>query len=105
MRPSKASQQNRDFCGNQKDYSQVSLNTPVYHETRKAWRSIWIGTEFHRELRALEYPRAQSLFNLYMPCLRRDEPILEAGCGPGHIVYYLRERTYNAIGLDYAPEA
>ncbi len=81
--------------------------TPVYEKTRQAWRSIWIGTEFERELRSLDYPRAQQLFSLYMPYLPQDKPILEAGCGPGHIVYYLREPKYkyNVIGFDYAPEA
>ncbi|MHB8626707.1 MAG: class I SAM-dependent methyltransferase [Aggregatilineales bacterium] len=83
----------------------MSLNTPAYQSTRQAWRTIWIGTEFDRELTSLDYARAQALFALYLPYLRRNEPILEAGCGPGHIVYYLRERDYDAIGLDYAPEA
>ncbi len=82
-----------------------SLNTPAYQQTRQAWRTIWIGTEFDRELKSLDYARSQALFNLYLPYLRKDEPLLEAGCGPGHIVYYLRERDYDAIGLDYAPEA
>ena len=83
----------------------MTLNTPVYEQTRKAWRDIWIGTDFDRELRSLAYPRAQKVISLYLKYLRKDEPLLEAGCGPGHIVYYLREQGYQAIGLDYAPEA
>lgn len=101
----KVSPQNRELRRIQKDHSEVSLNTPAYQQTRQAWRNIWIGTEFDRELKALDYARAQALFNLYLPYLRTGIPILEAGCGPGHIVYYLRERNYDVSGLDYAPEA
>lgn len=77
----------------------------VYERTRQAWRDIWSGTAFERELATLSYPRAQQLLNLYLPYLDQSAPILEAGCGPGHIVHYLRGRGYNAIGIDYAPEA
>jgi len=83
----------------------MTLDTPVYQQTRQAWRDIWIGTEFDRELRSLDYPRSREVLDTYMPYLPRDKPILEAGCGPGHVVYYLREHGYPAIGLDYAPEA
>ncbi len=83
----------------------MTLNTPTYAKTRQAWRDIWIGTEFDRELRSLEYPRSRELLDSYMPYLDKSAPTLEAGCGPGHIVYYLRERGYPTIGLDYAPEA
>src|SRR5207253_2014081 len=31
-------------------------------------------------------------------------PILEAGCGLAQVVYYLRQRNYPVVGLDYAPE-
>lgn len=81
-----------------------SLQTPTYQNTRQAWRDIWVGTEFDRELATLDYPRAQETLNAYLPLLPKDSPILEAGCGPAHIVYYLRNRGYNVIGLDYAPE-
>ncbi|MCC7206213.1 MAG: class I SAM-dependent methyltransferase, partial [Anaerolineae bacterium] len=85
----------------------TDLNTPTYERTRRAWRDIWTGTEFEREMATLDYPRARQLFDLYLPWLPKDPaaPILEAGCGPGHVVYYLRQRGYPALGLDYAPEA
>lgn len=83
----------------------VTLDTTVYKQTRQAWRDIWIGTDFDRERQSLDYPRAQELFALYLPFLRQDTPILEAGCGPGHIVQYLGDQGYRALGLDYAPEA
>jgi SAM-dependent methyltransferase len=78
--------------------------TPTYEQTRQAWRDIWDGTEFDQELRSLEYARSQEVLNAYLPLLP-DGPVLEAGCGPGHVVYYLQQRGHRAIGLDYAPEA
>jgi len=83
----------------------MKTGSGVYRATRQAWRDIWIGTEFDRELRSLEYPRAQEVLNTYLPYLDRSAPILEAGCGPGHVVYYLNELGYRSLGLDYAPEA
>ncbi len=83
----------------------TDLNTPTYAQTRRAWRDIWTATEFERELATLRYRRAQELLALYTPYLPKDSLILEAGCGPGHVVHYLRREGYPVIGLDYAPEA
>ncbi|MCS6870500.1 MAG: class I SAM-dependent methyltransferase [Anaerolineae bacterium] len=77
----------------------------TYEQTRQAWRNIWQETDFARELATLDYPRARELLNLYLPYLDRTLPVLEAGCGPGHVVYHLRQHGYAALGLDYAPEA
>lgn len=84
------------------------MNQPensIYEKTRQAWRDIWAGTDFDRELKTLDYARAQETINAYLPYLDRTAPILEAGCGMGHIVYYLRQRGCPVIGVDYAPEA
>ncbi len=83
----------------------MNLKTSTYQKTRQAWRDIWIGTEFDRELRSLQYPRSQEVLNTYLPYLDRSSLTLEAGCGPAHVVYYLNEHGYRSIGLDYAPEA
>lgn len=83
----------------------MSLSTPTYQKTRQAWRDIWIGTEFDRELHSLDYPRSQEVLNTYIPFLDQRYPVLEAGCGPAHVVYYLEQRGFDVIGLDYAPEA
>lgn len=79
--------------------------TSLYDQTRQAWRDIWDHTDFDRELRTLSYTRTQEVMNAYLPYLDRTTPILEAGCGMGQIVYYMRQRGYAAVGLDYAPEA
>ncbi|CAG1006813.1 MAG: class I SAM-dependent methyltransferase [Anaerolinea sp.] len=84
---------------------QTTDHQPEYQKTRQAWRDIWATTNFERELATLDYPRAQALLKLYLPYLPHDAPILEAGCGPAHIVHYLQGRGYQALGLDYAPEA
>jgi SAM-dependent methyltransferase len=83
----------------------MTTDTPTYEKTRQAWRDIWAGTDFERELRTLDYARTQEAINAYLPYLHRSTPILEAGCGMGHVVYYLRQRGYPVIGVDYAPEA
>jgi SAM-dependent methyltransferase len=80
-------------------------SAPTYAQTRQAWRDIWQATDFGRELATLDYPRAQELLALYVPFLDKRAPVLEAGCGPAHIVWWLRQRGYTAFGLDYAPEA
>jgi SAM-dependent methyltransferase len=82
-----------------------NLQSTTYAETRQAWRDIWIGTEFDNELKALEYRRAQEVLQTYLPFLDRKLPVLEAGCGPAHVVYYLQQHGYRAVGVDYAPEA
>lgn len=86
-------------------YRLVDTSSEVYEQTRRAWRDIWIGTEFDRELRSLSYVRAQEILKAYIPRLDRSAPVLEAGCGPAHVVYYLRQKGFNTIGVDYAPEA
>jgi SAM-dependent methyltransferase len=79
--------------------------SPTYAETRQAWRDIWTETTFERELATLQYRRSQHLIRLYQPYLDRAAPLLEAGCGPAHIVYYFRQHGYDMVGVDYAPEA
>lgn len=83
----------------------MTTKTPTYEDTRRAWRNIWTETDFDRELQTLSYRRSQELINAYLSYLDKSTPILEAGCGLGQLVYYLRQRGYNAIGVDYAPEA
>jgi SAM-dependent methyltransferase len=84
---------------------QIDPQNAVYEQTRQAWRDIWTESDFDRELETRSYRRAQELIDSYLPYLDRSTPTLEAGCGLGQVVYYLRERGYPAIGIDYAPEA
>jgi SAM-dependent methyltransferase len=78
----------------------------TYEKTRDAWREIWVeNADFAQELKTLDYDRSQELLNNYIPYLTTDGIILEAGCGLGQVVYYLRQRGFNVIGCDYVPEA
>lgn len=83
----------------------TTTSIPTYEDTKQAWRDIWAQTDFDRELHTLSYPRCRELIGLYQPYLEKAAPLLEAGCGPAHIVYYFRQQGYDMIGLDYAPEA
>lgn len=77
-----------------------------YHSTRNAWRDIWVqNSDFERELETLEYKPSRELLDAYLPFLSTDGIILEAGCGLGHVVYYLRQRKFNVVGIDYVSEA
>ncbi len=78
----------------------------TYDLTRQAWRDIWLEhSDFEQEYATLSYKRSQHLLNLYLPFLTKTGLILEAGCGLGQVVYYLRQRGYNVAGVDYVPEA
>ncbi len=76
-----------------------------YEKTRQAWRDIWTEANFDRELQSLDYARSQEIINAYLPYLDRSALNLEAGSGLGQVVYYLQQRGYPMVGLDYAPEA
>lgn len=78
---------------------------PTYEDTRQAWRDIWTATNFEKELATLQYPRSQHLIRLYQPYLDKSAVLLEAGCGPGHVIRYFQQQGYRVIGIDYAPEA
>lgn len=78
----------------------------TYDSTRQAWRDIWLQhSNFEVELAVMEYPRSQEVLDAYLPFLAKDGLILEAGCGLGQVVYYLRRRGYNVAGVDYVPQA
>jgi SAM-dependent methyltransferase len=89
----------------ERPFFEMLPDSQSYEHTRQAWRDIWTETDFDRELKTLAYRRTQRLMDIYLPYLDRTAPLLEAGCGMGQIVYYLRQRGYQAIGIDYAPEA
>ncbi|MCU0512754.1 MAG: class I SAM-dependent methyltransferase, partial [Anaerolineae bacterium] len=76
-----------------------------YDSTRTAWQHIWDEASIEVELAAVQYPRARAIMNAYLPYLRRDAPILEAGSGLSAVVITLRQMGYPVIGLDYAENA
>ncbi len=78
----------------------------TYNSTREAWREIWVtNSDFEQEFDTLSYARSQELLKSYIPYLSKDGVVLEAGCGLGHVVYYLRQQGFNVTGVDYVSEA
>jgi SAM-dependent methyltransferase len=76
-----------------------------YDSTRRAWQSIWDGASIADEIDAVQSPRSQRTIDVYAPYLPHDAPILEAGSGLSAVLFALRERGFDVIGLDYAVNA
>jgi SAM-dependent methyltransferase len=54
-----------------------------------------------RQFEALvDYCNEDESIQLALRNLPKDGPILEAGCGPGHVVHYLQERGYQVDGIE-----
>ncbi len=76
-----------------------------YDSTRRAWEDIWDEATIELELEAAAYARSQATISAYLPFLDKRDLHLEAGSGLSAIVIALRQRGYNAQGLDYAVNA
>ncbi|MCS7070781.1 MAG: class I SAM-dependent methyltransferase, partial [Anaerolinea sp.] len=77
-----------------------------YDSTRQAWETIWAGASVEDELAAVNYPRSLETIRAYMPYLKPDGLILEAGSGLGAVIVKLRALGFpHVIGLDYAEGA
>lgn len=57
------------------------------------------------ELKTLEYPRVREEIDVISNFLPRSGKVLEAGCGLGRLVLYLREHGYDIVGVDWSQEA
>jgi SAM-dependent methyltransferase len=67
------------------------------------WTGHWNVKDVHASLKSAEkgsYPY-RSLFRRFLP---RDKPILEGGCGVGHILFGLKKDGYNVIGVELSYE-
>ena len=68
------------------------------------WREYWDPAKV-RDLvargRSGDLDEFESLITRYAP---KELPVLEAGCGPAHLVAALLARGYRATGIDYEPE-
>ena len=76
-----------------------------YDSTRRAWEDIWDEATIELELEAAAYARSLATISAYLPFLDKRDLHLEAGSGLSAIVIALRQRGYNAQGLDYAVNA
>lgn len=65
------------------------------------WESYWTPEKRTRLTRAAEggsLGEFEEVIEEYVP---RELPILEAGCGPAHLVMSLQSRGYSCTGIDY----
>jgi len=71
----------------------------------KYWNRYWSNQDYLQNLincgRKGDLGEFKYLIKKYVD---RKGLILEAGCGPGHLVTALTENGYDAIGIDYEPE-
>jgi len=77
-------------------YSQAS--------TAEHWDNVWearISPDYYAAAQGghIGLPELERLWRDYLP---RSGRILEAGCGPGHVVLALRARGYDVEGVEYA---
>jgi len=63
---------------------------------------FWAGDDFEQNLELCEYETVRHVFAHY---LTRDMRILDAGCGLGRWVFYLRKKGYTAWGVDLSDQA
>jgi SAM-dependent methyltransferase len=72
--------------------------------TAEHWDEVWearISPDYYAAAQDghIGLPELERLWREYLP---RTGRILEAGCGPGHVVLALRARGYDAEGVEYA---
>lgn len=68
------------------------------------WREYWNGTNSQAVVQAGhdgDIPELDDLIDRYAP---HELPVVEAGCGPGHVVAALRAHGYEAIGIELEAE-
>jgi SAM-dependent methyltransferase len=62
----------------------------------------WLGDEWDENIRLCDYQTIRKVFSDLLP---RDGKILEAGCGLGRWVFYLRQKGFDVIGLEASSQA
>jgi SAM-dependent methyltransferase len=69
----------------------------------KYWDSQWQADDFAGRVACRDHPLTRQVLDKYAP--NKQAKILEAGCGDGHIVYFIDHRGYKDVyGIDYAEE-
>jgi SAM-dependent methyltransferase len=62
----------------------------------------WLGDEWDENIRLCDYQTIRTVFSDLLP---KDGKILEAGCGLGRWVFYLRQKGFDVIGLEASSQA
>ena len=71
----------------------------AYHQP-PAGHTVLFDWELEQFDRLVENCAFDDSLELGLPHLPRDGPILEAGCGPGHVVAYLRDLGFRIEGVE-----
>lgn len=78
------------------------------NDQREYWRHYWFNNDGAKRLRTAASGTLDASFGACFDLLRRYVPtgarVLEAGCGPGHVVACANARGYRATGIDFVPE-
>lgn len=67
----------------------------------KIWDGVWSELDVGKQLKKIQTDKQLPIFLKY---LSKDGKILEAGCGLGQWVIYLRNLGYDIMGIDFAEE-
>lgn len=79
----------------------------LFHATQDHsdyWKNYWDAGSRRRLTLAGQNGDLGEFEEIFLRHLPRNLPVLEAGCGPAHLVAALATRGFDAIGVDYEPE-
>jgi len=68
-------------------------------ESKETHGHSWADESVQENIELCRYQPIEAVFCKYLP---KNGKILEAGCGLGRWVFYLRERGYDVVGIDLA---
>jgi ubiquinone/menaquinone biosynthesis C-methylase UbiE len=74
------------------------LQATDYGQKKEAWEAFWQGCTAEEEIQRLDFYGGRPLILKYVP---RHGISVEAGCGFGRYVTYLRSIGINIVGLDF----
>ncbi|MDP3791518.1 MAG: class I SAM-dependent methyltransferase [Candidatus Omnitrophota bacterium] len=80
---------------------QRELCKKIESDTKKSWELNWSKVDLKSINEIFDYPRVKKIIDVYLNYLPKKGLVLEAGCGLGQWVGYLRSKGYNIIGIDY----
>jgi tRNA G46 methylase TrmB len=67
-------------------------------DTKLAWQQNWEEIDIDTILTIFDYPRVKEMLKAYKGFLKREDRIIEAGCGLGPWVIELTRQGYDITG-------
>lgn len=68
------------------------------------WENYWNESKINRLIELASKGKMQEFELICFKYIKKNMRILEAGCGPAHIVYGLHKAGYDIFGIDYEKE-